>query len=334
MTKAKALLLASMVMVTGCSFIPRYQRPEAPVPPAYPAAGTTNAASATIPWNRFFTDARQQQLIGLALTNNRDLRAAALRVEDAVGAAGGLHLVAALDAVLVLRLAQRVALVHRDGEGGLALVVDPRREVRREAVGEVADVDVEAGRRGLEALDHRRERRHHVGVVRDGGAQLVFGADAGVERAHHVEVNLPHAVGQEQRGEGRHRLVVGADHAHVDGDALALRLQLADIGLVPRDFKQDAGNAAKGSVDFGGLFIGLSMFLIAAALVFAALLFLFTLERRASQIGLLLAIGWTPKNVRRVLLLEAGDLSTRADLTVQLMQFFGHAQTDRPATLQ
>jgi putative ABC transport system permease protein len=93
-------------------------------------------------------------------------------------------------------------------------------------------------------------------------------------------------------------------------NALALRLQLADIGLVPRDFKQDAGNAAKGSVDFGGLFIGLSMFLIAAALVFAALLFLFTLERRAAQIGLLLAMGWTRGMVRRAWLLEAGVIAT------------------------
>jgi outer membrane protein, multidrug efflux system len=82
MTKAKAFLLTSMLMVTGCSFIPRYQRPEAPVPPAYPGAGMTNTASATIPWNQFFTDARQQHLIALALTNNRDLRAAALRVDQ------------------------------------------------------------------------------------------------------------------------------------------------------------------------------------------------------------------------------------------------------------
>ena len=92
-------------------------------------------------------------------------------------------------------------------------------------------------------------------------------------------------------------------------NALALRLQLADIGLVPRDFKHDAGAAAKGSVDFGRLFIGLSMFLIAAALVFAALLFLFTLERRAAQIGLLLAVGWTRGMLRRAWLLEAGVIA-------------------------
>ena len=97
----------------------------------------------------------------------------------------------------------------------------------------------------------------------------------------------------------------GQDEAALKRELLA-QLKLADIGLVPRDFKKDADAAAKGSVDFGGLFIGLSMFLIAAALVFAALLFLFTLERRASQVGLLLAIGWTTKQVRRTLLGEAG----------------------------
>jgi len=92
-------------------------------------------------------------------------------------------------------------------------------------------------------------------------------------------------------------------------NALVLRLNLADIGLIPRNFKGEAGAAAQGSVDFGGLFIGLSLFLIVAALVFAALLFLFTLERRASQIGLLMAVGWTKAMVRRVWLMEAGVIA-------------------------
>jgi ABC-type antimicrobial peptide transport system permease subunit len=97
--------------------------------------------------------------------------------------------------------------------------------------------------------------------------------------------------------------------AEAKANMLALRLNLSDVGLVPRDFKADASAAAQGSVDFGGLFIGLSMFLIAAALVFAALLFLFTLERRASQIGLLLAVGWTRGMVRRAWLMEAGVIA-------------------------
>ncbi len=92
-------------------------------------------------------------------------------------------------------------------------------------------------------------------------------------------------------------------------NVLTLRLSLADIGLVPRALRGEARAAAKGSVDFGGLFIGLSMFLITAALVFAALLFLFTLERRASQIGLLMAVGWTRAMVRRAWLREAGVIA-------------------------
>ena len=81
---------------------------------------------------------------------------------------------------------------------------------------------------------------------------------------------------------------------------------MRDVGFHLRALKQEAHAAAKGSVDFGGLFVGLSMFLIAAALVFASLLFLFTLERRASQVGLLTALGWPQKKVRNALLVEAG----------------------------
>lgn len=100
----------------------------------------------------------------------------------------------------------------------------------------------------------------------------------------------------------------GQDEVALRQELLA-KLTLSDIGLVARPFKADAEAAAKGSVDFGGLFIGLSLFLIAAALVFAALLFLFTLERRASQVGLLLALGWSAKMVRRALLGEAGVIA-------------------------
>jgi len=89
-------------------------------------------------------------------------------------------------------------------------------------------------------------------------------------------------------------------------EQIAGNLRLADVGLIPRDFRAEAAAAAKGSVDFGGLFIGLSLFLIAASLVFSALLLLFTLENRAAQIGLLFSIGWPEKQVRRSILWEAG----------------------------
>ena len=93
------------------------------------------------------------------------------------------------------------------------------------------------------------------------------------------------------------------------GRQIVNSLHMGDAGLVIRDFGTEAGAAAQGSVDFGGLFVGLSLFLIAAALVFAALLFIFMIERRASQVGLLMALGWTQKQVRRALLCEAGVIA-------------------------
>lgn len=97
----------------------------------------------------------------------------------------------------------------------------------------------------------------------------------------------------------------GENEAQLKAELVA-DLRLDHVGLLTRDFRGSAAAAAKGSVDFGGLFVGLSLFLIVAALVFASLLFVFTLERRAGQMGLLMAIGWTPALVRRTLLLEAG----------------------------
>jgi len=75
------------MLLAGCTLQPDYHRPALPVVNHWdhqPASGpvpTLNAAD--IGWNRFFTDPEMRQLIGLALTNNRDLRVAALNVETA-----------------------------------------------------------------------------------------------------------------------------------------------------------------------------------------------------------------------------------------------------------
>jgi len=69
---------------------PKYTRPAAPVPSGWPtgpaygrAAGTNAAVAPDLHWQEFFTDKQLQHAIGLALTNNRDLRIAALNVERA-----------------------------------------------------------------------------------------------------------------------------------------------------------------------------------------------------------------------------------------------------------
>jgi len=64
-----------------------YQRPAPPVPNAWPESAAGQAGdpgapdAANLKWREFFTDPRLQSVIDLALSNNRDLRAAALNVE-------------------------------------------------------------------------------------------------------------------------------------------------------------------------------------------------------------------------------------------------------------
>lgn len=85
---AKLGTVAAAALLAGCSFIPQYQRPAAPVPEHYtaPAQGsstTETKAAADIEWQDYFTDPRLQRLIHIALENNRDLRVAMLNVEQA-----------------------------------------------------------------------------------------------------------------------------------------------------------------------------------------------------------------------------------------------------------
>ena len=77
--------LALAMTLAGCmSLAPKYERPAAPVAPAFPLAGSTsNQAAAAIAWEGYFADARLKQLIGMALSNNRDLRVAILNIEQA-----------------------------------------------------------------------------------------------------------------------------------------------------------------------------------------------------------------------------------------------------------
>jgi multidrug efflux system outer membrane protein len=87
-TMTLSLLLAGVV--SGCSLAPKYLRPDAPVAATYPtqtagasADGVNAVPASEIGWRNFFPDPRLQSLIGMALANNRDLRTAALRIEQA-----------------------------------------------------------------------------------------------------------------------------------------------------------------------------------------------------------------------------------------------------------
>ncbi|MFE8048827.1 efflux transporter outer membrane subunit [Brenneria goodwinii] len=75
------------LLLGGCvSLDPDYQRPDAPVPSAWPQSGAVKgtASDATkIPWRSAMVDPKLQQVIDLALSDNRDLRKALADIEAA-----------------------------------------------------------------------------------------------------------------------------------------------------------------------------------------------------------------------------------------------------------
>ena len=63
-----ACALTAVALLSGCSMIPTYERPEAPVAAQWPAAGSAAAVQATpaaadLPWQDFVGDARLQELV-------------------------------------------------------------------------------------------------------------------------------------------------------------------------------------------------------------------------------------------------------------------------------
>ncbi len=81
-------------------------------------------------------------------------------------------------------------------------------------------------------------------------------------------------------------------------------LKLESLGFAIQPVKWFGLRAASGTTDFSGLFIGFSFFMILSGLMLISLLVRLGIERRASEIGLLSAIGFSPNRVGRVLLLE------------------------------
>ena len=83
----------------------------------------------------------------------------------------------------------------------------------------------------------------------------------------------------------------------------------SDIGLQFEPVRLNALRSSKGASDFGVLFLSLSIFLVVSALILMGLLFVFGVEHRAGQIGTLMALGFTGKQVRHLLLIEGATLA-------------------------
>lgn len=87
MCKFKLLTLSVVFILAGCSLAPEYQRPAMPIPQQF-----SLSQNALVPapqgyqdtgWRTFFVDDQVKALIGEALLNNRDLRMATLKVQEA-----------------------------------------------------------------------------------------------------------------------------------------------------------------------------------------------------------------------------------------------------------
>src|ERR1700688_3469691 len=90
------IAVAVALFAAGCSFEPKYDRPAAPVAATFPSSGVYATQPAAVPgrsaggeaaadigWREVFADARLQQIIEIALANNRDLRVSLLNVDAA-----------------------------------------------------------------------------------------------------------------------------------------------------------------------------------------------------------------------------------------------------------
>ena len=108
----------------------------------------------------------------------------------------------------------------------------------------------------------------------------------------------------------------GADADRVEDLSEALRENLdpASVGLFFQPVRQQALAASGQAIDFGQLFLGLSIFLVVAALILTGLLFAFNVEQRTEETGTLLALGYPPRRVRRLMLAEGAALAVAGGL--------------------
>lgn len=89
--KALLSIVGIICLICSCSLAPPYTQPEPPVPEAWPQGDAYRdlrsepdvPLARDLAWKKFFTDPNLQQIIETALSNNRDLRLAALNLERA-----------------------------------------------------------------------------------------------------------------------------------------------------------------------------------------------------------------------------------------------------------
>ncbi len=102
------------------------------------------------------------------------------------------------------------------------------------------------------------------------------------------------------------RIPAAAGDAEILSEKLLERFALdqSEVGMRLVPLRRNGLNASSGSTPFDGLFLALSMFVIASALILVTLLFRLTVQNRAAGIGVLQAVGLPQREVLQVWLRE------------------------------
>ena len=78
----RLILVCAVLLATGCaSLAPERQRPIMPVPDVWPDATTAGGLGTVLGWREVFPDPALQNLIVMALNENRSLRQVVLAMD-------------------------------------------------------------------------------------------------------------------------------------------------------------------------------------------------------------------------------------------------------------
>ncbi len=105
-------------------------------------------------------------------------------------------------------------------------------------------------------------------------------------------------------GKGQAASSAVGDMASAVREMMRTSERLRSFGPRLRALRAEALAAAQGSSDFRGLMLGMSMFIVASGIALAAMMLRMSAERRASEAGVLLAIGFRPERAAALSALE------------------------------
>jgi ABC-type antimicrobial peptide transport system permease subunit len=100
---------------------------------------------------------------------------------------------------------------------------------------------------------------------------------------------------------------------------LLKELDPASAGFQVEDLQARLKDASQGGTDFGAMLLAFSGALIVSALLLVAMFFRLGLDRRAKEIGLLLATGYSPRQVNKLLTIESSIVALAGGVVGTLM---------------